>query len=102
MGDTLQWVTWGREWERWSVETQFDLDEVKRLGRPARHDKGNGAGAWYEYVPERRGPHGMIFLLGPDGTCQGEAFDAPGVRWHHLRGCDCERCAPSASSEVAW
>ena len=93
MKDTLFWASWGREWRRWAVAAQLDLDEVRRLAKPARCDQGNGAGAWYEFTPGGDGQRSRILLYGPDGSCRGEVCDAPPVRWHHLRGCDCERCS---------
>jgi len=94
MPDTLFWTRWGHEWRRWAVEAPLDLDEVRRLERPARHNKGNGGGAWYQFIPAVAEQASRILLFTADGACRGAVRDAPPVRWHHLRGCDCEQCSP--------
>jgi hypothetical protein len=88
-----QWTRWGREWERWDHRMDLDLDAVRGLGRPARREKLNGRGAWYEFVPGPAGARGRVVLYAADETALGEVeIDTPGG-WCHLRGCGCGFCA---------
>lgn len=89
-----QWTRWGRQWERWNHQMSLDIDAVRSLGRPARREKLNGAGAWYEFVPGKAGTEteGQVVLFAADETVLGEVEVAASTGWCHLRGCRCALC----------
>jgi hypothetical protein len=97
---TLQrplWYRWGREWQRWNHNQQFLLEEVRESRRPARAEVGNGLGAWCEFTPGQPGDHGTILYYAPDGALfdihqELLAVNGQRLKWHHLRGCQCNRC----------
>lgn len=93
-----QWYRWGREWQRWNHSQQLLLEEVRELGRLARAEVGNGHGAWYEFVTSQPGATGTIFYYAPDGVSldihqELLAINGQRLKWHHLRNCQCGRCA---------